>query len=136
MKKEDKDEAYADREVFTTPNIKIRTPWVTIMPNSTLLFNAGFVHRAKIKKSSHVILAFTRSKNTVDFQFTSDDKAAGALTLHHFRKGGTSVESRTFFNYFLLNASELAGRYTPIRMKIPKVGEVWTIDLDAKLPRK
>lgn len=136
MKKEVKDETWADREVFTSPGKKIKTPWVTIMANSTILFNAAFVHRANIKKNTHVILAFTGSKKTVDFQFTSDDKAEGALSLHHFRQGGTSVESRTFFNFFILNASELAGRYLPEKVRIPRVGEVWTINLESKLPEK
>lgn len=136
MKKQAKDETWADREVFTSPGTKIKTPWVTIMPRSTFLFNAAFVHRAHIKNFSQVILAYTESHKTVDFQFTSDDKAEGVYTLHHFEAGGTSVEAVSFFNHFLLKASELIGRYKPEKVRIPRVGEVWAINLGSKLSEK
>ena len=135
MKKEVREESWADFEVFTSKGARIKESWVTITEDSTFLFNAGFVHQANISKSTHVILGYSAIKKTISFQFTSDSQAMGAHTLTN-RPGGAYVGSRAFFNYYFLNIHEVAGRYTPKKVKIPKVGEVWAINLDSKLPEK
>jgi hypothetical protein len=85
--------------------------------------------------STHLILGYSPLRRTITFQFTSDSKAEGALTIVH-REGGSSVGSRSFFNYFFLNVKDLAGRYEPKKIKVPRVGDVWAIDLNNKLPEK
>jgi hypothetical protein len=135
MKREVKEESWADLEIFTSKGAKIKNPWVTLTDNSAFIFNAAFVHQASITKYTHVILGYSPLKKMVTFQFTSDADAEGALTVVH-RPGGASIGSRSFFNYFFLNVAELAGRYVPKRIKLPKIGDVWTIDLDSKLPEK
>jgi hypothetical protein len=135
MKKLAKDETWADLEIFTSKGAKIRNPWVTIADTSAFHFNAAFVHQAAIAKSSHVILAYSPLRKAITFQFTSDSQADGALTLVQ-RPGGSSVGSRSFFNYYFLSPVDLAGRYVPKKIKIPKIGEVWAINLESKLPEK
>ena len=133
MKKQGEQETWDDLEIFTAKGAKIKDPKVTILESSSFLFNAAFVHKATITKSTHVIIGYSPIKRAIIFQFTSDSKAEGALTLIH-RTGGSSVGSRSFFNYFFLDAVELAGRYTPKKGKLPKIGDAWVIHLDNKLP--
>jgi hypothetical protein len=135
MKKKDRQETWDDLEIFTSKGAKIRDPKITILENSTFLFNAAFVHKADMTKTTHLILGYSPVRRTITFQFTSDPQAEGALTIVH-REGGSSVGSRSFFNYFFLNPKDLAGRYEPKKIKVPKVGDVWAIDLNNKLPEK
>jgi hypothetical protein len=130
MKKKNEQDAWGDLEIFTSKGAKIKNPKVTILEGSTFLFNAAFVHKASIKDNTHVILGYSPTKRTITFQFTSDDQAEGALTI----VGGSSAGSRAFFNYFFLDPKELAGRYEPKKIKLPKIGECWAIDLNNKLP--
>ena len=133
MKKQSEQDTWDDLEVFTAKGAKIKDPKVTILESSSFLFNAAFVHKATITKSTHAIIGYSPIKRAIIFQFTSDPKAEGALTIVH-RTGGSSVGSRSFFNYFFLNPVELAGRYTPRKEKIPKIGDAWVIYLSNKLP--
>ena len=135
MKKQDVEEAWGDLETFTSKGAKIKDPKVTILESSTFLFNAAFVHKADITKYDDVILSYSPQKRTITFQFTKDSHAEGALTVIH-RTGGCSVGSKPFFHYFFLDVKELTGRYQPKFVKVPRIGEVWTIDLNNKLPDK
>lgn len=132
MKKVQQD-LWEDFEVFTSKGAKIKNPKITITQNMAFLFNAAFIHTAKIQQKTHVVLGYSPSNNKITFDFTVDQKAEGALTIVH-RVGAASLGSRSFFNYFFLDAKSLAGSYVPKKIKIPRVGEVWTIDLDSKLP--
>lgn len=132
MKKKPKDETWADLEIFTLKGAKIKTPWITITEHSAFHFNAAFAHLSKLAKNTHVILGFSPLRKTIIFQLTSDYQAEGALTILH-GAGGASIQSRSFFNYFFLNVSDLAGRYIPKKVRIPKIGEAWTINLESKL---
>ncbi len=67
-------------------------------------------------------------KRAITFQFTSDCQAEGALALVQ-RPGGSSVGSRSFFNYYFLKNEGFTGRYLPRKVKIPRVGELWAIKL-------
>lgn len=135
MTKRPEQETWEDLEIFTSKGAKIKDPKVTILESSSFLFNAAFVHKAALTDKSHVILAYSPINRAITFQFTADPKAEGALTIAH-RPGGSSLGSRSFFNYFFLNPKELAGRYEPQKNKLPKVGEVWIIELDKKLAEK
>lgn len=126
-------ESWDDIEVFTSKGAKIKDAKITILDSSQILFNGGFCHRASIADMTHVILAYSPQKGSIIFQFTSDAKAEGALKLVQ-RSGGATVGSRSFFNYFFLNPKDLAGRYEPTKQKLPKIGDAWVINLDAKLP--
>ena len=133
MKKKSEEETWDDLEIFTSKGAKIKDPKVTIVESSSFLFNAAFVHKAAITKKTHVIIGYSPIKRVITFQFISDPKAEGALTIVH-RIGGSSVGSRSFFNYFFLDPTELAGRYEPKKGKLPKIGDAWIIDLNNKLP--
>lgn len=135
MKKKRGQDTWDDLEIFTSKGAKIKDPKVTVLESSTFLFNAAFVHQAAITKSTHVIIGYSPIRRAITFQFTSDSQAEGVLTLVH-RTGGSSVGSRSFFNYFFLDPTELAGRYEPKKSKLSKIGDVWVIDLNNKLPEK
>ena len=123
--------SWDDLEVFTAKGGKFKTPYVTIS-SATFLFNSAFFHGAKLKETSHVVLAYSESNNVVVFQFTDDDKAKGALRI--VQRGSTgSVGSASFFSYNFLDVNELQGRYQPKKVKLPKIGETWIIYLDKKL---
>jgi hypothetical protein len=135
MPKSQAQETWEDLEIFTSKGAKIKDPKVTILDSSHFLFNAAFVHKAAIVNKSHVILGYSPLNKAITFQFTSDPQAGGACTIVH-RSGGSSVGSRSFFNYFFLNPKELAGRYQPKKKKLPRIGDVWIIELDKKLPER
>jgi len=135
MKKGVKDEDWADLEIFTLKGARIKNPWITITDNGSFLFNSGFVHLSKLRKNTHVILGFSRSNKKIIFQFTSDSKAEGALTIGN-RGGCSFTQSRSFFNVYSLKLSDVAGRYIPEKVRIPRIGQVWTINLESKLPEK
>ena len=135
MKKREGQNTWEDYEVFTSKGAKIKDPKVTITENSTFLFNAAFVHKADIAKYTRVILGYSPQNKIITFQFTKDTQAKGALTLIN-RPGSAAVVSNAFFNFYFLNIQDLAGRYVPKILKIPKVGEVWAIDLSSKVPEK
>jgi len=135
MKKGVKDETWVDHEIFTSKGRKIKHPWITITDNSSFLFNAAFVHLSNLSKNTHVVLGFSRKKKAITFQFTSDPQALGALTFV-LQAGRASIQLRSFFNYHLLNVSDWVGRYIPEKVRIPKTGEVWAINLESKLPEK
>lgn len=133
VKKTVKWEVWDDHEIFTSKGRKLKNPWITITDRSAFHFNAAFVHQAKITKSTHVIFGFSSVNNAITFQFTSDSQAEGVHTLG---PRASSAESRAFFNHHFLDVNELAGRYVPKKVKLPRIGELWAIDLDNKLPEK
>lgn len=126
-------ENWDDIEVFTSKGAKIKDAKVTILETSAILFNAGFCHKAAIADKSHVIVGYSPQNKSIIFQFTSDGNAAGALKLIQ-RSGGASLGTRSFFNYYFLKPKEIAGRYEPLKKKLPKIGDSWVINLDEKLP--
>jgi len=126
-------ECWDDIEVFASKGAKIKDAKITILDSSQILFNAGFCHKASIASKTHVVLAYSAQNRAIIFQFTSDAKAEGALKVVR-RAGIANVGSRSFFNFFFLNPKDLAGRYEPKRQKLPKIGDAWVINLDAKLP--
>lgn len=133
MKKNKKQDDWSDLEIFTSKRAKLKNPKITILERSTFLFNAAFVLQAGITKASYVIIGYSQNQNAITFQFTSDAQVEGAYTIT-FRTGVASVESRSFFNRFLLKPETLAGHYAPKKVKLPKIGNLWFIDLDNKLP--
>ena len=136
MKKADQD-SWADFEVFTSKGAKIKDPKITITDQSTFLFNAAFIHIADFKEKTHVVLGYSPSKRIITFDFTADSKAQGALKIVH-KGGAASVGSRSFFNFFFLAGpdSNVPGTYVPKKIKIPRIGDVWHINLNNKLPVK
>ena len=80
-----------------------------------------------------MITGYSQNQNAITFQFTSDAQVEGVYKIS-FRTGVASVESRSFFNRFLLEPKILAGHYAPKKLKLPKIGNLWFIDLDNKLP--
>lgn len=121
---------WSDLEVFTSKGAKIGKPYVTITAESAFCFNAGFIHQAKLKEYSHVVLCYSARKHAVVFNFTNDSQTAGALKLVQ----GTNINlgTRSFFNYYFLDPQKIEGRYIPRREKIPKIGEAWIIYLNEK----
>lgn len=132
MGKNKENETWDDLEVFTQKGAKIGDSKITITDHSTVVFNAGFCHRAAVEKNSHVIMAYSPKNRAIVFQFTSDSKADGALKIIQ-RTGSASVGSRSFFNYYFLRSKDLAGRYEPVKEKLPKIGDAWLIYLDKKM---
>jgi hypothetical protein len=133
MPKAKRQENWDDLEVFTSKGAKIKDAKITIVETSSILFNAGFCHKASVADKSHVIISYSPQNRSMCFQFTSDSKANGVLKLVQ-RSGGAQVGSRSLFNYFFLDPKKLAGRYEPKQGKLPKIGDTWIINLDNKLP--
>ena len=132
MPKEKMQDNWDDLETFTSKGAKLRDIIITISEPSSIIFNAGFCHKAAISDKSHVVLSYSPQNRTIVFQFTSDSKALGALKLVQ-RSGGCSLGSRSFFNYYFLDPKKLAGRYEPVKKKLPKLGDVWVINIDKKV---
>jgi hypothetical protein len=133
LAKPDVQENWDDLEIFTSKGAKIANPRITITDASSFVFNAAFIHLADIKNDTHLLLGYSAQNQSITFQFTKDEKAEGALKMVG-QSSGMSVGSRSFFNFFFLKPDQIAGRYTPKKVKIPRVGEMWTIDLTKKLP--
>lgn len=128
------EENWEDLEVFTSLGARISKQYVRITKNSIFLFNSGFVHQAQLKsrKLTHVIFAYSPKKKAIVFDFTNDPQAKGAHKVI-LRLNSASSGSRSFFNYHSLDPKQLEGKYTPKLEKIPKIGEVWVIYLNAKI---
>ena len=133
MPKVKEQESWEDLETFTSKGARIKDAKITIIETSSMLLNAGFCHKASIAEKSHVIVSYSPQNKAIVFQFTSDANALGALKLIQ-RSGGASFGSRSFFNYYFLNPKKLAGRYEPIKRKLPKIGDAWIIYLDKRIP--
>jgi hypothetical protein len=123
---------WADLEIFTSKGAKLGKSIINILENSTILFNAGFVHTGKVRDYTHVILGYSSIKKAITFQFTADEKAEGTIPLQ--KGSGSSIGSKAFFTYFALNLEEIAGKYEPKKEKVGKIGDLWFIDLSKKLP--
>jgi hypothetical protein len=132
MPKEKGLESWDDLEVFTSKGAKLKDVRITITDTSTILFNAGMCHKASLEDKSHVILAYSAQMKAIVFQFTSDSNAKGALKLVK-RTGGASVGTRSFFSFYFLDPKKLAGRYEPVKERLPRIGEAWVLYLDNKL---
>ncbi|MDD5039158.1 MAG: hypothetical protein PHN78_07575 [Dehalococcoidales bacterium] len=126
-------ENWDDVEVFTSKGAKLKDARIAITENCAFVLNAGFCHRADITEKSHVVVSYSPQNKAIIFQFTSDGNAIGALKLMQ-RSGGASFGSRSFFSYYFLDPNQSAGRYEPVKKKIPKIGEAWVINLDEKQP--
>ena len=125
-------ENWDDLEVFTSKGAKLKDARITITENCAFMLNAGFCHRADVIEKSHVVVSYSPQNKAIVFQFTSDGSAVGALKLIQ-RSGGASFGSRSFFSYYFLDPNEVAGKYEPVKKKIPNLGETWIINLDEKL---
>lgn len=116
---------------FREKGRKLKAPYVTIMENGGILFNARFCRDAELVDKSHVALAYSKTEKAIAFDFTDDPETLGAAKIT--RRGRTaSVMSRSFFNFNKLDVKEYAGRYTPEKRNLPKVGDAWIIKLDEK----
>jgi len=124
-------ENWDDLEIFTSKGARIKNPQITILESNSFMFNAAFVHKADISQATHVILGYSEQNNSITFQFTTDSKALGALKLLN-RGNGASVGSNSFFNFYFLKNAELVGKYIPRQIKVPRVGDLWVIDLNKK----
>jgi len=133
MPKSTGQENWDDIEVFTSKGARLKDARITITENCGLVFNAGFCHRAAVNERSHVVVSYSPQNKAIVFQFTSDGNAAGALKLLH-SSGSASFGSRSFFSYYFLDPNKVAGRYEPVKKKIPKIGDGWVINLGDKLP--
>jgi phosphatidate phosphatase PAH1 len=133
MPKEKGLESWDDLEVFTSKGAKLKDVRITITDTCGILFNAGMCHKASLEDKSHVILAYSAQMKAIVFQFTSDSNAKGALKLLK-RTGGASVGTRSFFSFYFLDPKKLAGRYEPVKERLPRIGEAWVSYLDKKLP--
>jgi len=120
-----------DLDIFRAAGMRIGESYVRITKSSTFLFSSGFMHEAKLKDISHVVLGYSIKKKAIIFQFTSDAKAPGAHKVVQ-RSNNGSCGSRSFFNYYFLKPQELEGRYIPKNEKVPKIGNIWVIYLDQK----
>jgi len=128
-------ETWDDHSIFTERGKKLGISKIFITDRSIFLFSQGFTPLAGIRKRTHVILGYSPKNRTITFDFTNDSQHPGALKLTH-RSGGSQVGSKAFFNYYLINVSDVGGHYNPKRIKLPKTGDVWSINLDSKLPEK
>lgn len=127
-----KQSGWDDLEIFTSKGARLGKALVTIIPTAAFIFNAGFIHKAKLRQYTHVILGYSELKRAVIFDFGTDEKAKGALTLT--KNGNISVGSNAFFKYYFLDPSDLRGKYEPQQEKLPKLGDVWVIYLDKRIP--
>jgi hypothetical protein len=134
MKNNGEQETWDDIKIFTAKGVRIADPKINILSTAQILFNAAFVHRAGISDKSHVILGYSAANRAIIFQFTNDAQAQGALTIVK-RGGGASVGTRSFFNYYELKPTILAGHYIPRKEKLRKIGEAWIISLDDKITK-
>ncbi|MBL7075386.1 hypothetical protein ISS37_09145 [candidate division KSB1 bacterium] len=126
-----KEKTWDDLEIFTRKGASLAKSFVTVLKSCSFIFNAGFMHLAKLRNYSHVILGYSDINKAITFDFTNDEKAKGALKLTG--NGNLSAHSRAFFTYNFLDPDELHGKYEPVKIKIPKIGEMWMIDLNKKI---
>jgi hypothetical protein len=127
---------WGDLKIFESKGARVKDNRITITEESTILFNAGFCHRATLNDTNYVVLAYSKKNNAIAFKFISEKSAPGALKI--IRRGSSaSIGTRSFFTYNLLDPKEWAGHYEPFKEQdLPTVGEAWIIRLDSKIPEK
>jgi hypothetical protein len=120
---------------FTGRGARISDSYVTITGRGTFLFNTGFILDSGLVNLSYVRFGFDKNKNAIYFDFTQDKKAQGVykVVLRGVKSKSGSVTSRTFFKINGLDPENLAGKYVPEKVKIPRVGDLWCIDLNKKM---
>jgi len=134
MAKQKKEKVWDDLETFESVGGRFGKGWVSISERGSLIFNAGFAHRAKLRgkdSPTHATLSYSGSNNAIIVEFTSDADVAGALKLT--KRGNVSITSTSFWKYFDMDPTKFVGRYNPTKTKIPKRGSVWIVSLDEKV---
>ncbi len=129
----EKNDDWYDLERFKYAGAKIGNTRVTISLRKSITLSAGFMHHAKnqVEGMTHMLLSFSKSKNAIVFEFTSDPKAAGAVKIT--MKGNSIISARSFFNYYRIDVEKAAGRYAAKLESIPNLGKKWVVYLDQKL---
>lgn len=121
---------WGDLETFEAVGARLSS-FVTITARKTISLSSGFLHKAdrQIGNSEYVRLMYSKGKNAIVFDFTSDQNR-NSIKLS--RATNAQIAAASFFNYYRLDIKELEGRYEPELIDIPNVGEKWAIFLDKK----
>ncbi|HZW61277.1 MAG TPA: hypothetical protein VFF04_03560 [Candidatus Babeliales bacterium] len=125
-------ENWHDLEPFTGARSRGTKSFISITARKSLTFSTGFIRDAKdqILSNQYVLLFFSKAKNAIVFEFTSNSSEKGALKM-----SGTinpSISSRSFFNFYKLD-DKYVGKYIPKLEDIPQRGTRWVIYLDEKI---
>lgn len=134
MAKKEKVRVWDDLETFESVGGRFGGGWVSVTERGSLLFSAGFAHKAKLRGQAaptHALLSYSGVNNAIIVEFTSDAEASGALKLT--KGGNVTITTTSFWKYFNLDPKKFVGRYTPTKTKVPKRGSVWIIDLSEKI---
>ncbi|HAT9591195.1 TPA: hypothetical protein JBD08_12460 [Legionella pneumophila subsp. pneumophila] len=126
------DSDWNDLDRFRHSGAKIGVPYVTLSKRKSITLSAGFVHKAQhqISNSNYVILYFSKSKNAIVFDFTSDKNDSGSIKMS--KGSNVNIAGRSFFNYYMIDADKAEGKYIAKLENIPNIGERWVVYLNDK----
>lgn len=122
-------------EMFTKPGARAGSYEISYNGSGSFGLMSGFYNKENIKNFKKVVLFFDKNRNAVAFKFTNDEDALGAFAVIHAANQSTgAISARSFAISNDIYKSELRGRKTPKKIKDPKFGELFVIELTPDVP--
>ncbi len=115
---------------FEDLGAKFTSYTISIAKHSGFGFNSGFYKKEGISKYARVLLMFDKSRQTVGFFFTNDEKLKGTYKIIHTNnQNSASVVVHAFFSAYTINPKEYAGKYIPKEYNESALGKIFYITL-------
>ena len=116
-------EVWGDIEFYNYKNLRILEPTVSFTAAGLTAFNKPMMTEVGLDYK-HVMVGYSRHNEAIIFLFLKESNERS----YRLAKGAT-IFTLTFFKHLKINFDEYHRRYTPIRKKLPKLGESWVIYL-------
>lgn len=122
---------------FEDMGAKFTSYTISIGKHSGFGFNSGFYKKEGVSKYARILLMFDKSRRTVGFFFTNDDKMKGTYKIIHTNnKNSASVVVHAFFSAYTIDPKEYAGKYTPKEYTDSTLGKLFYITLKKQRSKK
>jgi len=103
------------------------TPIISLGKTGGFGFSTGFVERNKLGEYKYIKVFYDKLKNAVAFNFQKE-KTEGAVKFKNRGTGGY-FSSKSFIGKYNIDPKKYQGRYTPKKIEVSNVGEVYVIEL-------
>ena len=117
-------------EKFTKRNLR-QEDRITVTKSNSIGFPTKFYEDNNIKNYKYVSLYWDAEKDAIGIKF-SNESTGNEFSIIHSKKGyGGSIVARSFFKFNNLNPEMVKGRYHPKKVRIPEIGSLFVIELNA-----
>jgi len=115
-------------EKFEKKNIR-QEKRITLTKSSQIGFPTRFCEDNNVKSFKYIVLFFDKTKKAIAIHFTNNENEENKFKIIHYKKYGSSVIARSFFNEYSIDPKLYHGRYDYKKINQEGIGELFVFDL-------